>query len=187
MPRDYKNIANKRQANTGLWKNPLLIFLSGLASGLCMALSAFLYYQNYIAQTPAAKEAKATAEERRLPKPTFDFYKILPDRKVNISEWVAEEPDREVPEINTVHVYVLQVGSFKKYNAADNTRGQLALMGIEAEIQRVVINGLDVRYRVRIGPYKNSIQLNEARQRLRENNLNFMTLKLKLDEDTTPG
>jgi len=191
MPRDYKNITAAKKTAAGLWSNPLLAFVSGAALGLLIALLVFLYYQNYVAQKPApaktpAEDVKPVIEEAVSPKPTFDFYKILPDRKVNISEWVAEEQDKEIPAMNGESVYVLQVGSFKQYSAADRTRGQLALLGSASEIQRVVINGQDVRYRVRIGPYKNPAQLKEARQRLRENNLDSMILKLKLDENAAP-
>lgn len=191
MPRDYKNINKNKNGNnkTGKWLSVIITFCTGLAVGLFMAFLIFMYYQEYLPRlgspvTTQADEPKVDSqgEDKTLPKPKFDFYKILPDREVNISEWVAEGQDKEIAETNEASMYVLQVGSFKKYSAADQVKARLALMGINSEIQRVVINGQDVRHRVRIGPYKNSTQLNEARQRLRENDLDFMILKLKLDE-----
>ena len=79
-------------------------------------------------------------------------------------------------------MYVLQVGSFKEFEAADEVKAELALLGVPADIQRVVINGQDVRHRVRIGPYKSVTKLQEARDRLIENDLDFMLLKLKMDD-----
>ena len=55
-------------------------------------------------------------------------------------------------------------------------------MGVTADIQRVVINGQDVRHRVRIGPYKDSNQLQQTKNRLLANDLDFMLLKLKMED-----
>ena len=188
MPRDYKNINNKKKSSDKApWLGVVVTFFTGLSLGLFVAFLIYLYYQNELLSGARPKEnivevPKSEVKEEVLPKPKFDFYKILPNREVNISEWVAEEQDKEVPIIDDENVYILQVGSFKKYSAADQVKAQLALMGINSEIQRVVINGQDVRHRVRIGPYKNSNQLKEARQRLQENNLDFMILQLKVDD-----
>lgn len=187
MPRDYKNVNKNQKKNKGrAWVAPVMTFLTGLSFGLFIAFAAFLYYQNYSTEHPeqnrdVAESTDTGAEESKqsLPRPKFEFYNVLPNREVNISEWVAEEQDRESAEINGQSIYVLQVGSFNKHSAADQMKAQLALMGINSNIQRVVINGQDVRHRVRIGPYKNTVELNKARQRLRENNLDFMVLKLE--------
>ena len=79
-------------------------------------------------------------------------------------------------------MFVLQVGSFKQFEAADEIKAKLALMGVTADIQRVVINGQDVRHRVRIGPYKDSNQLQQTKNRLLANDLDFMLLKLKMED-----
>lgn len=119
-----------------------------------------------------------------VPAPTFDFYKILPDREINISEWVADEQPQEeaLQEMPEDGVYILQVGSFREFESADRLKAELALLGIDPQIQRVVINGQDVRYRVRVGPYKNADRLDDTRQKLSENQLNFMLLKLKAED-----
>ena len=79
-------------------------------------------------------------------------------------------------------MFVLQVGSFKEFSAADEIKAKLAMMGVTADIQRVVINGQDVRHRVRIGPYKNSEKLKHDRDTLLANDLDFMLLKLKMED-----
>ena len=66
--------------------------------------------------------------------------------------------------------------------AADQVKAQLALIGVTADIQRVVINGQDTLYRVRVGPYSDQQKLNDARLRLQENKLEFMLLKLQADD-----
>ncbi|MEE9574930.1 MAG: SPOR domain-containing protein, partial [Gammaproteobacteria bacterium] len=117
------------------------------------------------------------------PPPSFDFYEILPNMEVNVSEWEAEEDEdikeQSKPSDEKSGIYILQIGSFKQYGAADEIKAKLALMGITADIQRVVINGKDIRHRVRVGPYAESDKLSMVRQQLAENNFNYLLLKLK--------
>ena len=105
--------------------------------------------------------------------------------EVNVSEYETEE-ETSLPattsESEVPATYILQVGSFKKFEAADEVKARLALLGVNADIQRVVINGQDVYHRVRVGPYKNSDNLEEVQQRLLANNLNFKILKLTVND-----
>lgn len=50
--------------------------------------------------------------------------------------------------------YVIQVGSFRKYQDADRVKALLALNGYEAYIQKVTVEGRGDFYRVRLGPYR---------------------------------
>jgi cell division protein FtsN len=218
MARDYKNAAQKKEAPSS-HAGSVLPFITGLSIGLFVAFIVFLNKSDgsYLpfqakpsatvsvpmpdTRTPAANQA---ASIPALPTPTFDFYNILPNKEINISEWVAEEVTVQEPaaaqadqvsplqQNNIVastpfpmeenSVYILQVGSFKQLEAADQVKAQLALLGVMADIQRVVINGQDTLYRVRIGPYGDADQLNQARLRLQQNNLEFMLLKLQADD-----
>ena len=63
--------------------------------------------------------------------------------------------------------YILQAGSFRQHGQADQLKAQLALKGIQANIQTVNINN-DTWHRVRIGPIRNLSKLNQTRKRLRE-------------------
>ena len=74
------------------------------------------------------------------------------------------------------------MGSFKEFKAADQVKARLALIGINADIQRVVINGQDVHHRVRVGPYKEREKITQIRERLMADNLEFMLLKLEIEE-----
>ena len=74
------------------------------------------------------------------------------------------------------------MGSFKQFRAADKIKAKLAMVGVTADIQRVVINGQDVLYRVRVGPYKDTIKLQKARNRLLENGIDFISLKLRMKD-----
>ena len=81
--------------------------------------------------------------------------------------------------------YVLQVGSFRDFSSADKIKAELALLGIFADIQRVMLNGQDVRHRVRLGPYKSIDEMKEISSRLEDNQIEFMLLELRAGEDTT--
>ena len=75
--------------------------------------------------------------------------------------------------------YVLQVGSFRDFGSADEVKAQLALLGIFADIQRVMLNEQDVRHRVRLGPYTSVDEMRDVRRRLRDNGIEFMLIELR--------
>lgn len=205
MAKDYKNAANKKAEPAPGLLYKLLPFLTGLALGLLATFAIYLTQQDGSwhpfqaksespagqtkAQEPVtapettAKPAPSKQEAGELPAPKFDFYNILPNKELNISEYEAEEQTLQQPgPADANSVFILQVGSFKQLEAADQVKAQLALIGVTADIQRVVINGQDTLYRVRIGPYSDQQKLNDARLRLQENNLEFMLLKLQADD-----
>lgn len=196
MTRDYKGIG-KKKATAAVTLGGVLSFLSGLSLGLLIAYGVYLYgkrpapgggqLQDLAPADAGPVELPGPAVDRQsVPAPKFDFYRILPSREVNISEWIADEgadaaapsgsPAPAASESDAMHL--IQVGSFETFEAADQTKAQLALIGISADIQRVVINGQDVRHRVRIGPFSDRLKFEEARQRLTEHGMNFMVLKL---------
>lgn len=172
----------------------LFSFITGLSVGLFVAVIVYFYEHNatiksnnsLLVTNPVAEKITEVSDESiaQLPEPQFDFYQILPNKEVNISEWESAEED--VTAENSAHqqpsMFVLQVGSFKEYQSADEIKAKLALMGITADIQRVVINGQDVRHRVRVGPYKDASKLQQAKDRLLANDLDFMLLKLKMED-----
>lgn len=178
----------------------LLSLATGLSIGLFIAFLVYLH-GNPPGQLPDLKATPQKAPSRQvkskdiqqqqksqsLPEPKFDFYKILPNREVNISEWIAKGQEREKTARDDTSLYVFQVGSFKQYKAADQVKATLALAGINAGIQRVVINGQDARYRVRVGPYKDPKLLRETRNRLEDNHMDFMLLKLKIEDIKAAG
>ena len=89
--------------------------------------------------------------------------------------YAARERDTK----DDVSGYVLQVGSFRDFNSADQVKAQLALLGIFADIQRVVLNEQDVRHRVRLGPYASVDEMRDVRRRLQDNQIEFMLIALR--------
>lgn len=188
MPRDYKNI-KKDTAKKETKPGSFLTFLSGLSIGLFVAVLVF-FYGNELADSfefkrPASKQADnqellPSREEKEskpvVPEPTFEFYNILPNKEVDISDWITAPPKNNETPVEEGN-YILQVGSFKQHKAADQVKAKLALLGFKAYIEPGVINGEGV-FRVRIGPYSNLTNLKSARERLLANNLDFMQMRL---------
>jgi cell division protein FtsN len=100
--------------------------------------------------------------------------------EVVVSE-TEEEPRRQsdataAPE--APRSYMLQMGSFRKYADADRLKASLALLGVEAEIQKVNVNGGEVFHRVRSGPLTRR-EANKLRNRLRKQNINSLVMQIK--------
>jgi cell division protein FtsN len=143
-------------------------------------------------QVPGMSQPKSspTKPKSDTPKPTFEFYTILPEMEVVIpdEELMAPEPpetgsnarvEAPAPAQMEQTAYILQMGSFRKYQDADRMKAKLALIGIEAEIQKVSINNRDTFHRVRSGPYRGQRQLNAVRRLAKENNIATLVIKLK--------
>jgi cell division protein FtsN len=60
----------------------------------------------------------------------------------------------------------LQAGSFASEADAENLRARLALAGWEAQLQQGTVADKGVRYRVRLGPYDNTDELNRVKGEL---------------------
>ena len=220
MSRNYKKIRDNSKRERAFVAGNILSFLSGLSIGLLVAFIVFIRYQLVEPDltgdvTSPAKDSQAQTDEQQ-PELKFTFYDTLRNKKVNISEWVADEKkkwegddDKKIDETQErderqesdenqeqlaerkrdvkdgVFGYVLQVGSFRDFSSADQVKAELALLGIFADIQRVMLNGQDVRHRVRLGPYKSIDEMKEISSRLEDNQIEFMLLELRADQDTT--
>jgi cell division protein FtsN len=196
MARDYKHAAQRgRKKSSGGW----LWFISGTGAGLLVALIVYLQMNKappeLSALLPAAPPSASTAappsplpapdepepepDEPPPPKPRFDFYTILPEMEVKVPEWASANPATNQTPALEPGSYVLQVASFQRYEEADKVKAKLALNGIVADIQRVVINGKDTWYRVRVGPFKDLARVDAMRSKLQQAGMDFMLLKIK--------
>jgi cell division protein FtsN len=134
-------------------------------------------------------------------KPRFDFYKILPggeEPKVQVERKIA--PDRALvdqardkeAERSSAKVAVaepaskaagagdhfwLQAGSFAAEPDAENLKAQLALAGWEARVQQGTLPDKGVRYRVRLGPYDNTDELNRIKNELAKKGFDVAVIK----------
>lgn len=203
MPRDYKNRANtsyRREKHPSGW----VLFTSGLLVGLFISGLAWLKLSPPgdpaarrlgapVARQTSPPEEPEEPEESDAPRPRFDFYTILPEMEVVVPEpkpapTSAARTKAPAPSSPTVSAvikpeapperYMLQMGSFKTFSDADRLKARLALVGIEADIQKVRIDGGAIFHRVRSGPYDER-RVNALRTRLQQNNINSLVIRLK--------
>jgi len=178
VAKDYKRSRGRHEGFSG-WVGLLI----GLALGLGVGFA--LYWFDPREPMPAGTErtTQAPAEPASAreaaddPQPDqYDFYDMLPNFEVVVPE--KEAVVRDVPEAAAkAGAYVLQAGSYRKFEDADRVRAQLALQGIESNVQRVAIDN-DTWHRVRIGPISDPAELERVRSRLKEAEVDFLVVRV---------
>lgn len=128
--------------------------------------------------TPAQPPTPAAAPKQR---PKYDFYTILPEIETVLPDQDAPPPGKTAraaaPDPSAR--YVLQAGSFARFEDADRLKAQLALNGLFAQIQKVSIEGRGEYHRVRLGPYASLRELDGADQQLRALGIQALRLKIR--------
>ena len=185
MSRDYKNIRNKNKAGSQEKnKSNLFSFLVGLTLGAFITGSIFLNQHKQIVDVESSAifidknntEDKEDNEKNINTEITFDFPTMLEERQV------AKIPEKKYKDeiIATIEtnkdkshtIYILQVGSFKKFKSADALKARLAFSGLSAYIQKKDIIGMGVSFRVFVGPFKDKEKLDEIKTILAANDVN---------------
>jgi hypothetical protein len=137
---------------------------------------------------PVAKNEKGDAD-----KPRFEFYQILPgdkggggDRASAVAPPSAKsalppEPRpapkaevsalRETPKSTSTETVYLQAGAFQSQTDAENLKAKIAFSGFEAYVRPVNLPDKGTLYRVRLGPYKSSDEVNRIKATLSQNGI----------------
>jgi cell division protein FtsN len=190
---DYKNRASSKKKSTPSGCGSGFFFLGGLVAGAFLMGLAWLKLGPELTsgQVPGMNIPPPTLPQEKRPpppKPNFEFYTILPEMEVVIPDEEVvtpdEPPNKPKPRVITSSTnnpvsYILQMGSFRRYQDADRLKARLALIGIEAEIQKVSINNRDTYHRVRSRPYTSQSRLNAERRLAKENGITSLVIKLK--------
>jgi cell division protein FtsN len=182
------------------------IFL-GLILGLAIAAAvAFYLGRSGLASplpVPGASKDAARAGKTDMPaaagapeKPRFDFYKILPgaeeprlgaERKA--ADKAIERPgDKAAPDtvakaapapgaVKSADRMWLQAGAFASQSDADSLKARLALAGWEASVQSATLPDQGVRYRVRVGPFDNTDEVNRVKAELGKSGFDAAVIK----------
>lgn len=176
--------------------------LLGIVMGLAIAggIAWFVLKKNPVPAAPVPQAAKPaiTAEKQAGGKPAtagtasgsgeakarFEFYKELTDKpdktaskKADRQVAIASKAPATVKPADSNAVYFLQEGAYTTPDDAEKVKAKLALLGMVANIQPANIPDKGVWYRVRLGPYKNSADMNEALATLKLNGLNAAPIK----------
>ncbi len=109
-------------------------------------------------------------------KPKLDFYTVLPEVETVLpnrrGQAKAMKPEEGVR-------FILQAGSFAGFEDADQLKAKLALQGLQAQIQKITIEGKGDYHRVRLGPYEKLEELDTVSQQLAKLGLKPIRLKVK--------
>ena len=166
--------------------------LFGLAIGLSVAFAIYVRGGKPAAPQPVTRQpaslesaiddngeaSPAGTAEQGPTESRFTFYDMLPNFEVVIPEQEPDvKADVEPRAIVKPGLYILQAGSFTRFEDADRRRAELALHGIESSIQRVTIDD-KTYHRVRIGPMDDLEKLNLLRSRLRTAKIDVIRIRL---------
>lgn len=109
----------------------------------------------------------------------FDFYDMLPNLDVQIFEdRSAPRPQVSAPApVTTPGIYILQAGSFTRLADAKRREGEIALLGVRAEVRKGDANGRSV-YRVYTRPLETPEAVNRLRRLLNDNGIETLAKRV---------
>jgi cell division protein FtsN len=160
-----------------------VILLSGMLFGLIIA--AFGYLNGWVpkveennkpkpqvSQTQSRPKIEDKSEELKK-QPKYDFYEVLQDMEVVITDEEIQKTENRVPS-----KYLLQLSSFKNLKDAEGLKAQIAFTGQIAHIQSIKIKDT-LWHRVLIGPIEGSRKADVTKRSLEKNGFNVLLLKDK--------
>lgn len=175
VSRDYKRSKARRESFSG-WTGLFIGLVAGLAVGLALY---FFDPRTPAPETPREAVPASTQESAGGDNAEqFDYYEMLKNYEVVVPEReAAVTRDVPAPTVQRAGAYVLQVGSYRKFEEADRVRAQLALQGIESKVQRVSVDN-DTWHRVRVGPITDPTELGRVKERLREADMDSLVIRV---------
>ena len=195
-----------RSSNTGRAPAWLLV-LSGLLPGLFIAYLVHMHHERdggvtEIASGSSAGDGDTQQTDEGNGRPRFEFYELLSEMEVVVPDESEPEvsavppgddtpmpaPDSETPaapapqpesEPDDDAQYMVQAGSFRSHEDADRLKARLALMGVQADIHSVEVDGGETWHRVRIGPFADRGRVEAIRGRLEDENVDSILLRMR--------
>lgn len=77
--------------------------------------------------------------------------------------------------------YILQVGSYRKFEDADRVKASLALLGLEARIEVATLGSGETWHRVRIGPLTDLQRVEATKAQLKSNGMDALLIRTDAD------
>jgi cell division protein FtsN len=190
MAKDYKHRAYVRDQQSKRRKSKQSNNLFGivrwmLVTALLIGFAVFLVYLKSLGDKPPGvstisqatdiqsktqdKPAENKPKKAAAHTPKFEFYTILPKKEQIVPDYEVKTRTREAQVgKNKKTSYVLQAGSYRTPEEADQMKAKLALMGIESKIKRAKVEST-LWYIVKIGPYQQINSINTLMTRLQQN------------------
>jgi cell division protein FtsN len=151
-------------------------FLTGLVAGIFVSFLAYLWkIVPSDPQTAGLSVLPRAEPDQIVEEMQFDFYDLFPKSEVPIVEEYNTEDLRA--DSDGPFAYVLQAGSFRSPDDANQLRAELILLGMEVFVKEINIDG-DKWYRVMVGPLDTDLDLNRAQDKLAEAEIESIPLKV---------
>ena len=151
-------------------------FLTGLVAGIFVSFLVYLWkIVPSDSQTTGLSVLPKAEPDQMVEEMQFDFYDLFPKSEVPIVEEYNTESLRA--DSDGPFAYLLQAGSFRSPNDADQLRAELILLGMEVFVKEVIIRG-DKWYRVMVGPLYTDLDLNRTQDKLAEADIESIPLKV---------
>ena len=119
------------------------------------------------------EQAKERASDKAAPK----VVDKATDKVAAVEATPAPKPVEATPAAKPVERFWLQAGSFTAEADAENLKARLAFAGWQANVQQGTLPDKGIRYRVRLGPYDNTDELNRMRNDLARNGFDVAVIK----------
>jgi len=170
----------------------------GLAIGLLVAFLIYLKQADKPSDTHSPTATEGTSKKAPVaPKPEdlivptidakYDFYKLLPNQTVDVPTDEYQDKKKNttalIPTIkpaisDSKKGFTLQAGSFRRPEDADRRKAQLAMMGLEAHVEKVRLRAGNT-HRVIIGPYTTATQAQRIKMQLHAQSIQTVLVKAK--------
>ena len=200
MSHDFAKTGNRKRRKAkskpvlsmaGFW------YLSGLVSGLFISFLLYMaigipnsqpvtaspdtrikqQIEQKVSEIESAKQvSQKTPDSEESSQLQFEFYTILPDKEVKVAaDAGSDRPEGD--EADSAN-YLLQAGSFRSMEDAEQRRAELLLLGLDTRVQ-TVRNANSVWHRVQVGPFSSNRRLNQARNLLTRHHIESLVLRMK--------
>ena len=118
----------------------------------------------------------------------YEFYELLKKGEVILPESdkgkapsapIVPVPVPDAPPADTPSGrFILQVGSYRSFEDADRVKASLALLGMEARIERAVLKTGEIWYRVRVGPLTDARQMEALKAQMKAHGINALLIRV---------
>lgn len=118
----------------------------------------------------------------------YEFYELLKEGEVIIPEpdkgKAPLAPAAPAPVLGTPPAdapsgrFILQVGSYRRFEDADRVKASLALLGMDAGIEKAQLKNGETWYRVRVGPLTDARQIASLKTQMKANGINPLLIRI---------
>ncbi len=180
------NRRNGRSESQAVGAPKWVVFVGGLATGVIATVvtGALLWPRTLAPASEGAEDAHAAATAADANKANDSIHYEYDDM-LRTSEVPVEAPasaETADPADAAPARVVLQAGSFRNRDDAENMRAQLLLLGIgPSSTREALVKGGEVWHRVLVGPFANEAALRAAQAKLQRQNIEALAIAAPAD------